>query len=254
MLANGFADIVDCRVKIDGYVSEYGYCHNGGMVGMLFHYPLGDWTCKITGNQVSGKITFFERNTDRRAYCGALVGEYLTSARKVSDNTEDFRGEEHKQYDVILRPEMCENPVYTDAVTPAGCESYGYTDHTCSTCGYTYRDAYRIPEHIPGAYTQVKAPTVEEEGLEVATCPCGIEYQRTLEKLPPPPTEAPTVPETTEATEPIPKTEPELTPEEKPFTAVLLACAAAVASIAAGMVLYLLLRKKNRVGKYSKRK
>ena len=254
VLANGFADIVDCRVKIDGYVSEYGYCHNGGMVGMLFHYPLGDWTCKITGNQVSGKITFFERNTDRRAYCGALVGEYLTSARKVSDNTEDFRGEEHKQYDVILRPEMCENPVYTDAVTPAGCESYGYTDHTCSTCGYTYRDAYRIPEHIPGAYTQVKAPTVEEEGLEVATCPCGIEYQRTLEKLPPPPTEAPTVPETTEATEPIPKTEPELTPEEKPFTAVLLACAAAVASIAAGMVLYLLLRKKNRVGKYSKRK
>lgn len=251
VLANGFADIVDCRVKIDGYVSEYGYCHNGGMVGMLFHYPHGDWNCSITGNSVSGKITFFERNTDRRAYCGALVGEYLTQKRKVSDNTEDFQGEERKTYDVVLRPEMCENPVYTDTVTPAGCESYGYTDHACSGCGYTYRDTYRIPEHIPGEYVQVKAPTVEEEGLEVATCPCGLEYPRTLEKLPPPPTEAPTVPETTvpEITEPD-----EQLPEEEPFPVVPVICVAAgVLVITVAIVLCLPVWKKNRVGKYSKR-
>ena len=247
VLANGFADIENCRVKIDGYVSEFGYCHNGGLVGMLYHYPLGDWTCTIANNSVSGKITFFECNTNRRAYCGALVGEYLTKKREVSDNTEDFQGDERKEYDVELRPEMCADPVYAETVIPSGCDSYGYTSYTCDSCGYTYRDAYRVPEHIPGAYTQVKAPTVEEEGLEVATCPCGLGYQRTLEKLTPPPTEAPTE-AATEAPKPA-----EPMPEEKgfPFVPVVFGVLAAVVLIP---LLYLLLRKKNRVGKYSKRK
>ena len=248
ILANGFADIENCRVKIDGFVSEFGYCHNGGLVGMLYHYPLGDWTCSVKGNTVTGKITFFECNTNRRAYCAALVGEPLTKKWKKSDNTEDFLRDERKQYDVELRPEMCESPAYTEEVTPAGCESYGYTDHTCGGCGYTYRDAYKLPEHIPGEYVQVKAPTVEEEGLEVATCPCGLEYQRTLEKLPPPPTEAPTEPETT-VPAPAP-TEP--APAEDPFpvmTAVFLTAAMALIIL----IMYLLVRKKNRVGKYSRR-
>ena len=247
VLANGFADIVNCRVRIDGYVSEFGYCHNGGMVGMLYHHPLGDWTCTIANNHVSGKITFFECNTNRRAYCDGLVGELLTRKRQISDNTQEFQGEERKEYDVELRPETCENPVYAETVIPAGCDSYGYTDHTCQGCGYTYRDSYRMPEHIPGAYTLVKEATVEEEGLEVATCPCGLEHQRTLEKLTPPPTEAPTeVP--TEAPKPA-----EPMPEEKGFPIVPVICGL-LAVLILIPVLYLLLRKKNRVGKYSRRK
>lgn len=256
VLANGFADIENCRVNIDGYVSEFGYCHNGGMVGMLYHYPLGDWTCTIANNTVTGKITFFECNTNRRAYCAPIVGEYLTNARKVSGNTEEFQRDERKQYDVELRPELCENPVYTDAVTPADCESIGYTTHTCEGCGYTYTDDYRVPEHIPGEFVQVKAPTVEEEGLEIATCPCGQqEFQQTLARLEPPPTEPPTTeppttepPVTTEATEP-----PEPVPEKAPFPVIPVVCMLAAAA-GLSFVLYLLLRKKNRVGKYSKPK
>ena len=246
ILANGFADIENCRVRIAGFVSEFGYCHNGGLVGMLYHHPFGDWICSVADNTVSGKITFFERNNNRRAYCAALVGEPLTKKWKKSDNTEDFLRDERKQYDVELRPEMCENPVYTETVIPAGCDSYGYTSHTCESCGYTYRGDYRLPEHIPGEYVLVKAPTVEEEGLEVATCPCGLEYQRTLEKLPPPPTEAPTVPETTA---PAP-TEPYPVEKEFPIVPVAAGAGAAVALI---VFLCFLLRKKNRVGKYSRR-
>ena len=246
ILANGFADIENCRVQIAGFVSEFGYCHNGGLVGMLYHYPLGDWTCSVTGNRVSGKITFFERNTNRRAYCAALVGEPLTKKWKKSDNTEDFIRDERKTYDVELRPEMCENPVYTETVIPADCDSYGYTDRTCESCGYTYRNTYKLPEHIPGEYIQVKAPTVEEEGLEVATCPCGLEYQRTVEKLPPPPTEVPTEPK---PTAPAPA-DPVAEEEEFPVMKAVFLSAAAAAVI---LVMYLLVRKKNRVGKYSRR-
>lgn len=248
VLANGFADIENCRVKIDGYVSEFGYCHNGGLVGMLFHYPLGDWICTVADNSVTGKITFFECNTNRRAYCAALVGEPLTGKWSVRNNTEDFTRDERKEYDVELRPEMCENPVYTDTLIPSGCDSYGYTSHTCDACGYTYCDTYRVPEHIPGEYTQVKAPTVEEEGLETAHCPCGQEFSRTLEKLPAPSTEAPTVPETTVPVE----TEPEKEPMDLGPVLTVIGIAAGI--VAVGVVLYQPLRKKNRVGKYTRRK
>ena len=245
ILANGFADIENCLVQIDGYVSEFGYCHNGGLVGMLYHHPLGDWICTIANNSVSGKITFFECNTNRRAYCAALVGEPLTKKKNITDNTEDFLRDERKEYDVQLRPEMCENPAYTDTVIPSGCDSYGYISHTCSSCGYTYCDAYRVPEHIPGEYVRIKEPTVTQEGLEVATCPCGLEYRRTVEKLPPPPTTLPTVAQTEEAIVPL--------PEKEPFPLALALGLAAAAAAVIGAVCFLL-RKKKRPGKYVKQK
>lgn len=191
ILANGYADITNCQVKIDGYCSEYGYCHNGGLVGMLMQYPWGKWSSKVMNNTVTGKITFFEKNTDRRAYCAALIGEALTPTKQVRDNTEDFLRDERKEYDVELRPEMCENPVYTDMVTAPDCDSYGYTSHTCDGCGYTYLDSYTLPEHIPGEWTLVREATVEETGLWQAYCPCGREFSREEPKLDPPPTTEP---------------------------------------------------------------
>lgn len=208
VLASGFATIRNCQVTIDGYCSEYGYCHNGGLVGMMVEYPRANWIADVQGNTVTGKITFFEKNTDRRAYCRGIIGENVAFAHRVRNNKEDFVRDERKEYDVELRPEMCAEPVYTSVVVPQGCDSYGYTTHTCDHCGYTYTDSYTLPEHIPGEWTLVKEPTVEETGLWTAVCPCGQEYQKEEPKLDPPPaTEpAPTEPETepaTEATEPV---------------------------------------------------
>ena len=246
ILATGFADIKNCEVVIDGYCSEYGYCHNGGMVGMLMRYPLGDWTCTIADNSVTGKITFFECNTDRRAYCDAYVGEYMTSYRTTSGNTGDFLRDERFEYEVELRPETCEEPVYIETVVPAGCDTYGYTSYTCESCEYTYTDHYTPFQHIPGEWTLVKEPTVEEEGMSVAYCPCGQEFQQTEEKLEPPPTTEPP----TEAPAEPPETVPAPQPESPQKGNILIPVTMAVVLI---LALIFLLRKKNRVGKYSRK-
>ena len=33
--ATGFINVYDCKVKLDGYISDYGYVHSGGVVGMF---------------------------------------------------------------------------------------------------------------------------------------------------------------------------------------------------------------------------
>jgi hypothetical protein len=211
ILATGFATIRNCNVKIDGYCSEYGYCHNGGLVGMLAEYPRSKWTAEILDNTITGKITFFEKNSDRRAYCKGVIGENIAHACRVRHNEEEFLRDERREYDVELRPEMCREPVYVSVTIPQTCDTFGYTSHTCEGCGYAYVDSYTLPEHIPGEWTLTKEPTVEETGVWTATCPCGQEFRKEEPKLDPPPT---TEPEPTEPeTHPV-ETEPV---EEKSF-------------------------------------
>ena len=110
--ATGFVDVKDCTVTIDGYGSEHGYAHNGGIVGMFMQQPYGMKIMgKLTGNKVYGKITFFEDNRDRRAYCRPIAGEILAFSHSIAKNKYEFERDERKEYDVELRPEMCENPV-----------------------------------------------------------------------------------------------------------------------------------------------
>lgn len=192
----GFMDMRDCNVVIDGYVSDHGYVHSGGMVGMYMDYPFGKGVRGyVQGNSVEGKITFFEDNTNRRAYCKAIIGETLVDWWYLGENREDFLRDERFEYDVELRPEMCETPIYTQEITPSDCENFGYTTCTCTTCGYSYRDYYTLRVHEVTEWTIQKEPTVEEEGLSVGYCACGLEHTRVEPKLEPP-TEAPTEPVT----------------------------------------------------------
>lgn len=243
--ATGFIDVVDCSVKLDAYVSEYGYVHNGGLVGMVMQYPLGnDRKGLLTGNTVTAKITFFECNGDRRAYCDSLVGETLASSFSRKDNTADFQKDERRTYDIILRPEMCEDPVYTQAVTEPDCDSFGYTAYTCEGCGYRYTDHYTLTRHTVTVWELTKAPTEEECGISTGYCDdCGLELTREEPKLEP--TEPETQPPATEA--PAPETTlPAPVPEEtKGHPALLYIPAAGLLLIAA-----LLLPKKK--GKFQK--
>ena len=85
--ATGFVDVKDCIVTIDGYGSEHGYAHNGGIVGMFMQQPYGMKIMgKLTGNKVYGKITFFEDNRDRRAYCRPIAGEILAFSHSTAKN------------------------------------------------------------------------------------------------------------------------------------------------------------------------
>ena len=102
--AVGYPDIIDCNINIDGYASEHGYAHNGGIMGMYIYEKDTVLDGRITGNRITGQITFFEDNEDRRAYCDWYIGEVMSVILGKSTNEEDFVSNEVFDYDHILLP------------------------------------------------------------------------------------------------------------------------------------------------------
>ena len=252
--ATGFMDVRDCNVTIDGYTSEHGYVHNGGIVGMYMEYPLGvGKKGYITGNHVEGRITFFENNKDRRAYCKAYVGEALVNYYILDDNTQNFQKEEWKDFSEELRPEMCAVPEYTESVIAGNCSTYGYTQYTCEICGYSYRDHYTLFTHTVSVWVEQEAATLEAEGLEMGYCDgCGIEQTRAIPVLEPE-TEPTTIPET----EPQQTVTPQNTPKKKDHTLLIIAISIVV--ICSVMLVILLVqegkrkrRRKKKGGKFKR--
>ena len=106
LVGAGYPDFINCSVDIDGYGSEHGYAHNGGMTGLYMFYPKDTKHEGIMkGNRIYGKITFFEENDDRRAYCKAMIGETLSETKVFEDNGAVFRSVEVYNYDADLLPE-----------------------------------------------------------------------------------------------------------------------------------------------------
>ncbi len=146
VLACGIGSIEDCTVAVDGWVSCHGYCHNGGLMGMYFHCNTGHPRGPVNGNTITVRITFFEDNRDRRAYCRGGIGEHLDKPTQTRRNDDrGFRKKEVRRYDRVLRPEACETPAYTETRIPADGDTWACTEHRCTGCGYTWRDTY-----VPG--------------------------------------------------------------------------------------------------------
>ena len=145
ILACGIANIDACAVDIDGYDSCHGYVHNGGIVGMYYHCGMDFPAGPVNNNIIDGRIHFFEDNTDRRAYCKAVIGEPLTKPTEENGNHNMFTSDETSDYSVVLRPEMCADPHYTLTVMPPTDGRWGYTRHTCDSCGYSWKDSYVSP-------------------------------------------------------------------------------------------------------------
>lgn len=199
VLANGFMDVRSCNVKLDAYASEYGYAHTGGIVGMYFQWPFDhEHYGRILYNTVEGKITFFECNSDRRAYCKAVIGEPVANLwGEDHNNTDAFRRDERKEYDTELRPHSCQSPAYTQQEVSATCESFGYSQYTCA-CGYSYRDDYTLKAHSYGPWQVIAEPTAQTPGKSQAVCTlCGAQAARIDPYIPPE-----TAPETTTETTP----------------------------------------------------
>lgn len=172
VLSCGMATIRHCTVNIQGYASCHGYVHNGGVVGMYYHCGLMYPEKNAVGNRVKGQITFFEDNRDRRAYCKAIFGEKLTSCIQYEDNKSDFTSNEVFRYDVVLLPETCEEPHYTETVTSPDCTNWGYTEHTCDGCGYHWADTYTPPQHKPGEWEATDR--VSETGAKIEQRICTV--------------------------------------------------------------------------------
>lgn len=214
VFGTGFVSVVNCDIKIDGYISEHGYVHSGGVTGMLMQYPLSmENPGRIEDNKITGKITFFEDNYDRRAYCDAVCGEVVrVFGCSQLNNTTDFKRDELWDYTRELRPEMCEAPQITQNVKAPACGEFGWTEYACSSCGYTYLDSYTLPAHTVNAWVVTKEPTPETTGLSEGYCSvCGTHMEREEETLPP--TEPTTEPETEPETVPA-QTQPRKTQAE----------------------------------------
>lgn len=181
--ATGFMSVTNSNIRLDAYISEHGFVHSGGVAGMLLQYPIGmGKTSRITDNTIDAGITFFEHSAKRRAYCGEVVGELLKTMNfnyGINNNTKTLRKNEVKTYDAELRPEQCANPHYAETVVPSDCQNFGYTEYTCDTCGYTYRDHYQLHAHTVRQWDTQKAATESETGLSTGVCDvCGETVER----------------------------------------------------------------------------
>lgn len=246
--ATGFMNVLGCEINLDGYCSEFGYVHNGGITGMLRQHPAQNkFGSTIRDNTIAGKITFFECNKNRRAYCHPEVGEILANWYTVTHNKHTFVKDERHEYDVELRPEMCLEPRYTETLVEPGCSTYGYTRYCCDGCGYEYTDHYTLFQHTVSTWTAQEAPTTEQEGRSTGNCDlCGAACERTEPRLEHLPTE-------TEAVTQLP-TEPEEKPAETrrktPWQIWILPAAA----VSAGLGIFLLSRRKKPGGAFLKNK
>lgn len=207
--AAGYPNIKGCTIKISGFDSDHGYVHDGGLVGMYMFYPKGTkYYGSITDNDVTGKITFFEDNKNRRAYCTGFIGEIMNWDFENGRNKADFVRDEVFAYEENLLPHNCQEPVWEETVAEPLCDRFGYTAKHCSLCGYEETDTYRLKEHKL-QWTVTKEPTVEETGVETGKCElCEYTILRELEKLEPPATPEPEL------------TEVSIGPEQTPQAAV----------------------------------
>lgn len=172
ILASGYADIENCTIDLQAYTSVHGYVHNGGVVGMYYvHTVDSQHAGYMRNNTVTATIRFFEDVRSRRAYCAPVIGEQMHWILEIAGNTvQSFASDESKDYSTPLLPEGCATPVYTDTVTQPGCDSFGYTTHSCSGCGYSYVNAYVAPAHTPGDW-QVTTPAAPgRNGREEQCC------------------------------------------------------------------------------------
>ena len=186
ILATGCCNLTGNTVNIRGYDSCWGYVHNGGVVGMHYKYgkiPNG----AITDNHVTGFITFFENNPDRRAYCGPIGGEMLPRPTSTAGNTQDFKRDELRNQTEEIVPHSCKNAEMEEIPVFHNETEWGYTLHRCPVCGYEKRTDYQAPGHLLGDWATVQAPSYQHNGLKQRLCTvCGqVQMEEILPMLVP---------------------------------------------------------------------
>ena len=166
----GSGKIENCTVKTRGFSEVYGYCHNGGLIGMFKAVKDSRYRSRVYNTTADTVISFFEITPSRRAYCSPTIGE--DTLRACARDRMYVAHYEHyeSRTPVRLSPEKCEEPQYTDEITPGDCTNWGYTTHTCAGCGYTYRDSYTPPVHKYAAPEITTKPTCTEEGEQIYRC------------------------------------------------------------------------------------
>ena len=133
---------------------------------------------------------------------------------------------------------------YVAMITPPTCTTAGYTNYTC-VCGNTYTDDYvDAVGHHYGEWTQVKAPTTEESGMDERSCEaCEHKERREVATLDPIPTEPGKPTQPSEQPQPSEPAQPNGGTEENGIdVGVIVGCVLAI--FVAGALVYLFVIKK----------
>ena len=174
LLACGNADLLKNTVAIQGFDSCWGYVHNGGLVGMHYRWVKEHHRGQICDNTVNGTITFFENNPHRRAYCAAFGGELMTYPSKMLRNRSEFKRNELYNQKKELPDHNCQAPDFTHTPKAHTEKNWGYTLHSCNTCGYEYRDHYQAPGHTESDWQVTQEANYDHEGSRQKVCTvCG---------------------------------------------------------------------------------
>jgi len=173
----GYLDVDKCFIKIDGYDSDHGYVHNGGLVGMYILYPFGNnYAGYINNTRVEGMITFFEDNTDRRAYCKDFIGEVMNWTYEYVGNSSDFTRNEIKDYSKDLLPPDYRGDDFSKETIEGTCDEFGYTLYKQNSGDYSFKADYTLKNHNITEWTDVIEATYDKEGLAKGICSvCGAE-------------------------------------------------------------------------------
>ena len=246
--AAGYIDVDKCSVKIHGFDSDHGYVHDGGLVGMYILYPLGtDYAGYINNTRVEGIITFFEDNTDRRAYCKDFCGEVMNWTYEYVGNSSAFTRDEVKDYSTNLLPFFYKEDAYNEEKVEGSCEEYGYTKCTSDNAdGLVYKKDYTLKNHSISEYTDEIEATYDTEGLAKGVCSnCGEEVYITTPVKEPEPEVIEEVVEPVEET-PSEDAKPAEKSDDKFFAIVLIAGLVISACLVGGIAFVLLSGGKKR--------
>ena len=77
-----------------------------------------------------------------------LFKNNIKGFERKEDDTKKERQERYKakiKKDKVLLPETCENPEYEIRIVLPSEGEWGYTEHVCAGCGYSWRDDYTAP-------------------------------------------------------------------------------------------------------------
>ena len=178
--SSGYPNIENCNIHLDAYISEHGYVHSGGLVGMYFYYPEEyEGFGYVSNNMTNGTIQFFEDNLDRRAYCSRDIGETLTYSYAIGNNTGDFTPLEIFQYEENLYPQYNEEAKIIEAT----CSQLGYRERY-SQSGHVFKDSYKLPSHTYQDWITIKEPTYFESGIQESKCiQCGNTITQAIERI-----------------------------------------------------------------------
>lgn len=176
ILACGYGNITKCSVKLRAFASVYGYVHNGAVVGMHHVHTKEAIYCIMKNCTVDAEISFFEKVESRRAYCSSTVGENLhkdciTDRNKITH----YRQKESEDTNSPLLPESCSSPTLEQTIVPLTETEWGYTVHSCNSCGFFLVRDYTAPvipiKGIELNKTELKLLCNESQSLCAAVSP-----------------------------------------------------------------------------------